>query len=85
MYGLGGFLIVLGVLAYLFTGELPGFEGKNTVLGIALVVIGLLMMVFEYFRSRPRNLKTTRQTMTDDGTGRPVVHEENTEMRNDGL
>lgn len=85
MYGLGGILVVLGVLAMLFTGQLPGFEGKNGLLGGALIAVGLVFIVIEYMRSRPRNIITSRQTVTDDGSGRPIVHEESNEIRNKGL
>lgn len=83
MKGIGFILIILGVLAYLFTGNIEGFEGKNGIIGIVLVVLGLLAIAIDLYQARPRNQRVTRSTITDDGTGRPVAHEENTDIRRD--
>lgn len=82
MKGLGGLLLVLGVLFYLFTGQIPGFEGKNEIVGIALGFIGVVLLGLGLYQERPSNKTIVRQSVTDDGTGRPVMHEDTVKEKN---
>lgn len=81
MRAIGAFLIVAGVLAGLFSGQIPGFEGKNVTLGLALALVGAGLLAWDYFQTRPRDIKRSHQTVVDSGNGAPVVQEEASEIK----